>query len=244
MLHDASSRAAYEAWHQRLDVDQDSNAPWHQLIKRHLAAAGGLAGRSVLEIGCGRGGFSAWLAAQQPGPAELVAADFSAIAVRKADAHARARGLSRIRWLVEDIESIPHPAGSFDVVISCETLEHVPHPQRGLRELVRVLKPGGRLYLSGPNYFSLVGAYRVYGWLRGRVFTEEGQPINQVLLLPRTCAWVRGLGLRVATVDAAGFYLPFPGRPLAEVGWLSRPKWLMRWFGYHALIIAEKPRAN
>ena len=240
--HPSHARAAYESWHRGLGVDEDSNAPWHQLLKRHLQTNGDVAGRRMLEIGCGRGGFSYWLAAQRPPPARVVAVDFSATAVGKAAAHARAQGSTVVDWLVGDIESIPHPDASFDLVVSCETIEHVPQPQRALRELARVLRPGGRLYLTCPNYFSLMGWYRIYLWLRRRPFTEEGQPINQFLLLPRTRAWVAGTGLRVLAVDASGFYLPWPGRPLTEVARLGRPRWLMRWFGYHSLIVAEKPQ--
>ena len=202
-----------------------------------------LAGRHIFEIGCGRGGFSCWLARQTPRPAAIVAADFSNTAVRKADAFARAEDLPGLHWLVGDIECLPHPTGSFDLVVSCETIEHVPDPQRALGELARVLRPGGRLYLTCPNYFSPVGLHRIYLWCCRRHFSEEGQPINQFLLLPRTRAWVKRAGLRVLTVDAAGFYLPFPGRPLVEVPWLGSPRWLMRWLGHHSLIIAEKPRA-
>ena len=239
----SNARTAYESWHLRLGVDGESNAPWHQMLKRHFDVERDLAGRRILEIGCGRGGFSYWLASQTPRPAGIVAADFSNTAVSKADTFARARGIPGITWLVGDIESIPHAADSFDVVVSCETIEHVPHPRLALRELARVLRPGGRLYLTCPNYFSLVGWHRIYLWFCRRPFSEEGQPINHFLMLPQTRAWVAQTGLRVLTVDAAGFYLPFPGRPLKEVALLGRPKWLMRWFGYHSLVVAEKPES-
>ena len=243
-MDSAHSRTAYEAWHHRLGVDEESNAPWHQLLKRHLLVERGLVGRRVLEIGCGRGGFSCWLAGQTPPPARVVAADFSGTAVRKAGDFARARGIPGIAWEVGDIEAIPHPADSFDVIVSCETIEHVPQPRRALCELARVLRPGGRLYLTCPNYFSLVGLHRIYLWFCRRPFSEDGQPINQFLLLPLTRAWVVRAGLRVTAVDAAGFYLPFPGRPLTEAAWLGRPHWLMRWLGHHSLIVAEKPRPH
>lgn len=49
-----------------------------------------------------------------------------------------------------DITSIPVPDESFDVVLCTEVLEHVPDPIATLRELTRVLRPGGRLLLSAP----------------------------------------------------------------------------------------------
>jgi len=49
-----------------------------------------------------------------------------------------------------DITSIPVPDQSFDVVLCTEVLEHVPEPIAAVRELARVLKPGGRLFLTAP----------------------------------------------------------------------------------------------
>ena len=49
-----------------------------------------------------------------------------------------------------DIYEIPVEAGSFDVVICTEVLEHVLEPIRAIAEISRVLAPGGRLYLSAP----------------------------------------------------------------------------------------------
>jgi SAM-dependent methyltransferase len=49
-----------------------------------------------------------------------------------------------------DITAMPVPDGGFDVVLCTEVLEHVPDPVAAIRELARVLKPGGRLLLSAP----------------------------------------------------------------------------------------------
>ncbi len=48
-------------------------------------------------------------------------------------------------------ESLPFPADSFDLVLSHEVLEHVQNDQTTINEIVRVLKPGGRLVLFCPN---------------------------------------------------------------------------------------------
>lgn len=235
------SRAAYEAWHERYAVDGEADTPWHGLVKQYLEPARDLAGRRVLEVGCGRGGFACWLAAQSERPREIVAADFAASAVRKGQAFAAARGLSGITWEVGDVQRLAHADASFDTVVSCETIEHVPAPRLALAELARVLKPGGRLLLTTPNYLGALGLYRGYMRLTGRRFTEEGQPINNFLLLPVTSTWVRRAGLRVTAVDATGHYLPFPGRAPIEAPFLNNPRWLQRWFALHSIIVAEKP---
>ena len=235
-----SSRAAYELWHRQHEVDVETDTPWHRLLKKYLVPDRDLRNKSVLEIGCGRGGFSYWLAGQPDRPKAIVAADFAVTAVQKAESFAAENRLCRITWQVCDIQAIPHPDATFDTVISCETIEHVPRPRVAIRELARVLKPGGRLFVTTPNYLGPFGLYRGYLRLMGRRFTEEGQPINNFLLLPRTRSWLRESGLCVRVVDAVGHYILLPGRPPREVSILNNPRTLMRWFGHHSLIIAEK----
>ncbi len=235
-----NSRVAYELWHSGLNVDVDTDTPWHRLIKSYLLPERDLKNKRVLEIGCGRGGFSCWLASQPDQPKEIVAADFAVTAVQKAEAFASEQELRRIIWQVCDIQAIPHADATFDTVISCETIEHVPRPRVAIRELARVLKPGGRLLVTTPNYLGPFGLYRGYLRLMGRRFTEEGQPINNFLLLPRTRSWLTESGLSVRVVDAVGHYLLLPGRPPREIPAFNNPRTVMRWFGYHSLIIAEK----
>jgi len=58
----SDDRARYEEWHSRLSVDVDIDTPWHNWVAQKLAIDENFAGASVLEIGCGRGGFSLWMA--------------------------------------------------------------------------------------------------------------------------------------------------------------------------------------
>ena len=51
---------------------------------------------------------------------------------------------------VSDITSIPVAEASFDVILCTEVLEHVPRPIEALQEMVRITKPGGRLFLTAP----------------------------------------------------------------------------------------------
>lgn len=230
----------YDEWHEQLNVDQDADAPWHQLVRTHLVPERDLAGRRVLEIGCGRGGFSLWLASRPIRPRHLVSVDFSPTAIRKGRAAARGVGLEGITWEVGDIQAIAHPDDCFDTVISCETIEHVRDPPRAIRELSRVLRPGGRLFLTAPNYLGIYGIYRAYLRLAGRPFTEEGQPINQFTLLPLTRTWVFRAGLKSVIVDGSGHYLLWPGRIPSRIHSFDRLRLLTRWLGLHSLVVAEK----
>jgi 2-polyprenyl-3-methyl-5-hydroxy-6-metoxy-1,4-benzoquinol methylase len=238
------ARNAYEEWHARLEVDAEVGTPWHQLVKQHIVPGRDLCGKLVLEIGSGRGGMASWLAGQESKPRLIVGADFAHTAVRMGRAHTVEKGLGELAWAVADIQRIAHADQTFDTIVSCETIEHVPAPMGALRELARVLVPGGRLFLTTPNYLGSMGLYRVYMRLRGRRYTEEGQPINHPLVLLRTVRWVRKAGLIVEAVDACGHYLPVPGRQPVELVRLNRPRRLMRWFGLHALTVAVKPRAQ
>lgn len=228
------ARSAYDRWHAALAVDEAADAPWHRLVRTHLPA---LRGR-VLEIGCGRGGFAAALAREHA--ARVEGADFSRAAIAQAAAHRGAAHVVRLDLVVADIGAIPHPDGAFDAVISCETVEHVPDPRRAVRECARVLRPGGRLYLTTPNYLGILGLYRAYRRLTGRPYTEVGQPINHLTLLPRTLRWVRAAGLRVVAVDGAGHYLPVPGRPPVALPLPAPAARALRGLALHTLVVGEK----
>jgi ubiquinone/menaquinone biosynthesis C-methylase UbiE len=235
-----TSRKAYEDWHARYEIDGGADTPWHKMVIKHLQPKRDLIGKRVLEIGCGLGGFSCWLASQAERPDQIVAADFASTAVQKGRAFAEEHNLSGITWEVADVQNIAHQDATFDTVISCETIEHVPSPKRALSELARVLRPGGRLLLTTPNYLGTLGLYRVYLRMTGRRFTEEGQPINNFLVLPLTRRWVAQTGLRLQTVSATGQYLLLPGKPPVEISSLNHPEKVMRWVAHHSLIVADK----
>lgn len=232
---DATARL-YDEWHQSLlfqDGEDQAEGPWHEMARPHL---GSLKGLKVLEIGCGRGGFSRYLLEQG---ANLVAADFSESAVEIT--RQRLSGLPQWEARIADVQNIPYPAGAFDLVVSLETLEHVPDPTRGLAELVRVTRPGGgRLIITTPNYFGGLGMYRVYRLLTRRGYTEVGQPVYVPVTLKDRVRYLKRLGCRVDVVDGCGHYLYFPGRYPMRVPWLDNPRAFMKWFAVHSLTVATR----
>lgn len=63
-----------------------------------------------------------------------------------------------------DITSVPAPDSSFDAILSTEVLEHVPSPELAVREMARLLAPGGRLLLTAPLMSALhMMPYHYYG---------------------------------------------------------------------------------
>lgn len=228
---EATARKAYDTWHARMGRDEECTSHWHRLVKQHLRPDRDLVDRTILEIGCGRGEFARWLAQHPARPRGVVAADFSPTAISIARAVQVVRASASIHWLVADIQSIPCEDASFDTVVSCETIEHVPDPARAVRELVRVLRPGGVLFLTTPNYMGPFGAYRIYRRLAGRPYTEADQPINNFVMLPRTTHWLRAAGATITVVDSAQHVLLFPGRPPVHLNppeaWHPITRWLV-----------------
>lgn len=235
----ADPRDAYDAWHTHVAGADALDTPWHRLVQQVLSIDRDLHDRRVLEIACGRGEFAAWCASRG-GPSLLLAADFSMQAVRLARARVTNGdpASAPLRFMQADAQAIAVPTASMDTVICCETIEHVPDPRAAVSELARVLRPGGRLFLTTPNYLGPMGAYRGYLRLTGRRYTEAGQPINHFLIGAVVRRWVTRAGLRIVHRESTGHYLPFPGRPPMLL--IQRSAWLAP-FGLHALTVAEKP---
>lgn len=112
---------------------------------RYRWAAGVVAGKEVLDAGCGVGYGTLILA--RAGAARARGLDISDEAV--ADARFRAGPLAD--FTKGDLRALPFPDDSFDVVTCFEAIEHVEGQDRVLDEFRRVLRPGGLLLVSSPN---------------------------------------------------------------------------------------------
>lgn len=101
----------------------------------------------VLEVGCGTGFFTLnLLLAGVIGEAHVT--DISPGMVSVAERNAADLGLT-VHGRVADAETLPYDDGSFDLVVGHAVLHHIPDVELALREVVRVLKPGGRFVFAG-----------------------------------------------------------------------------------------------
>jgi len=105
-------------------------------------------GEVVADIGCGAG-IDSLLAARLVGPAGcVVGVDLLAEMVERAEAFAREAGVANVTFRQGEMESLPLPDGSVDVVISNGAINLSARKSRVLAEAHRILRPGGRLCVA------------------------------------------------------------------------------------------------
>jgi SAM-dependent methyltransferase len=110
-------------------------------------------GERVLELACGPGALGRAAAERVAPGGEVVFSDVVADMTSIAVARATALGVRNVSARVLDIESIDEPDGAYDVVLCREGLMFAVDPARAVREMARVLRPGGRVALAvwGPR---------------------------------------------------------------------------------------------
>lgn len=158
------SNDKYNIWHRTLAESELKshvlNSPWY---KKTLSLIPINFEGKILEIGCGRGDFSIFLAQTFP-KSTIIATDFSSFAI--SNAKQKVEKLPNIKFLVADAENLQFGNKTFDLVISCETLEHVNHQLNMLQEIYRILKPDGQFIVTTENYLNGM----ILSWLQTWVF--------------------------------------------------------------------------
>lgn len=144
----------------------------------------------LLEAACGTGRFACALA---PYVAHLSCSDYAENMVRRAEQKAARLGLANLDFSVQDITALRYADASFDAAVAANVLHLLPEPERAIKELVRVIKPGGLLFI--PNYVNadstrsqrrFLRLIRAVGFAPRREWTKE-----------QFLAFVRAQGLRV-----------------------------------------------
>lgn len=139
------TREYYERyWASGEEAPPDFDRLTEDRVKMLLRCSGHERGR-LLDAGCGAGRATALLAAAGY---RVTGIDISLSALEKARAHSMTA--STVAGILD--LSLPFADGTFDTVFSCEVIEHLFDIQRYLAEMRRVLRPGGRLFLSTPYH--------------------------------------------------------------------------------------------
>jgi ubiquinone/menaquinone biosynthesis C-methylase UbiE len=184
----ADIRGGYDRWAAVYETDGNPLQGLEEPLFR--TAVGDPRGLAVLDLGCGTGRHSLWLAGNG---ANVTAVDFSEGML----AEARAKpGAGQIRFVVHDLHTpLPFPDASFDLVVSGLVLEHLRELDGFFREARRVLKPTGR---------ALVSAMHPAMFLRGAMarFTE---PVSGEVIVPGS--YPHSVGAFVMAAVEAGFRL-------------------------------------
>lgn len=102
------------------------------------------------------------------------------------------KGLQNKEWnygqldIISDITNIPEPGESFDIIMCTEVLEHLPYPSEAIKELSRLLKPGGKLIITAPfcslthqaPHFYSTGFSTFY---YEKILSENGLEIEEII---------------------------------------------------------------
>jgi len=100
--------------------------------------------KRILDAGCGNGRHCKHILRRADPDAQLHAFDLSKRMLTRASRRVKTQ---RINYVSADLTRLPYPDGYFDAMVCGWVLEHLPDPRPGLRELARILQPGGKLLL-------------------------------------------------------------------------------------------------
>lgn len=114
--------------------------------------------KRVLDLGCGAAGKSLYYVTQ--GAKKVTGVEIVSHYQAEAEALAEQLGLSdRFEFVSASALDLPFPDGSFDTVIMNDFMEHISDPEGVLRESMRLLAPGGRIFINFPPYYHPYGAH-------------------------------------------------------------------------------------
>ncbi|MGH7341160.1 MAG: class I SAM-dependent methyltransferase [Candidatus Rokuibacteriota bacterium] len=197
-------------------------------------------GGRVLEVGCGTGQILQRVRRFAPA---AVGVDLSHGMLE----HARGRGLPVAQASALEL---PFPAQRFDLVYSFKVLPHIPNLGGALREIERVLVPGGVALLEFYNPNSLRGAWKKLRWWKARVgtgshdrqvYTAYHTPTQARAELPPGLRPVGRRGAVVLTPHAALHRVPVMGRLLRSAEFVAGRGPAADWAGFHILAARKQP---
>ena len=164
------------------DAATDLDASEEEMLALSAERAGVADGASVLDLGCGWGSFSLWLAARQPG-SRILAVSNSKPQREFILARAAERGLANLRVATCDVNAF-EPGERFDRVVSIEMFEHVRNHELLLARIASWLEPDGRLFVHHFCHRDFAYAYEDRGpsdWMARHFFSGGIMPSADLL---------------------------------------------------------------
>lgn len=153
-------------------------------------------GQRLLDVGCGPGTITTGLA-RAVAPGEVVAIDLVDDVLEQARSHAAEVGVANVRFERESVYALPYDEGAFDVAHAHQVMQHLARPAEALREMARVVRPGGLLAVKDADYGTMVGwpkSDAIARWLDvyHRVAERNGADADAGRRIP---SWLREAGL-------------------------------------------------
>ena len=192
-------------------------------------------GMSLLDCGCGPGSITVALA-EMLAPGEVVGIDVGAPQIERATALAKEKGVGNVRFQLGNVYELPFPDASFDAALANFVLQHVREPLRALKEMRRVLGPGGVVGVTDTDESTRLTAPSTplvdeMISLMLRVRGEIGSPRYAFHL--RRLLLEAGFARAEAYASAAGFGTPERLRVFAGTSEILRRPWLVKMVTKH-----------
>jgi 2-polyprenyl-6-hydroxyphenyl methylase/3-demethylubiquinone-9 3-methyltransferase len=180
--------------------------PLHEINPLRLEwinARAPLAGKNVIDVGCGGGILTESMARKG---ATVTGIDLGEKALKVADLHSLESGVAVRYKLIAAEEMAEQEAGQYDVVTCMEMLEHVPDPGAIVRAVAKLVKPGGQVFFSTLNrnpksyLFAVIGAEYIL-----RMLPKGTHDYEKFITPSELSQYIRSAGLEVAGFKGMGY---------------------------------------